>query len=372
MKTKNLFILVLLSGFIFSLFLSSDLTAFTKNQEQQPQKAKPVIIPNQIKAVFDEGMKTREPRLDIPFTVADHFYLPSPPQNHYTIFLFKVKNEDLGYSPLDLFGEGQEEKKKEKKEEEQSAFVSTPTRLQSNSYIFIQLNRLENGEPGEVVSEVYVPIKIELDGSSYEPEKEEIYSTGYPFPPGHFLASIAIASKNLEKIGTQYLELSLPDPAALTDKLETTPIFFYKNMQDMPSPETKATANKGFFTYSILKFEPNIESAFSSGDMMEIFFYIYGAQPEEGQNYNIEVTFEILKGEEREIRWNPAIYKVPLVHQPLPLVKKVLIKATTKDGQTTEKQERQEIEPGTYTLSITITDKVSGKTIVKTADFVMK
>jgi hypothetical protein len=372
MRIKNFFIPVLLSGIILSLFLSSDLTALKKNQEQQPQKIKRIIIPKQVKIVFEEGMKTQEPRLDIPFTVAEHIYLPSLQQNLHTIFLFKVKNADLGYSPIEQPGEEQEKKKEEGKEEGQPASVSVPARMQSSSSIFIQLNKLENGSPGELVSEVYVPIKIETDIGSYEPSKEEIYSTGYPFPPGHYLASIAIASKDLGKIGTQYLELSLPDAAAITDRLETTSLFFYKNMEEMSSAETMVTAHKGFFTYSFLKFEPNLEKAFPSGGTIEAFFFIYGAQPVEGQIFDIEINYEVLKGEDVEVTWTPQIYTTPLIQQSLPLEKSVLITTTTKDGQTTEKKEKHKIEPGSYTLSITITDKVSGKSIVKTADFVVK
>ncbi len=372
MRIKNYFIPVLLSGFTLSLFLSTDLTALKNNQGQQPQKTKPIIIPEKVKVVFEEGMKTQEPRLDIPFTIAEHIYLPSLSQNLHTIFLFKVKNEDLGYSPIEQPGEGQEKKKEEEKEEIQPASVSAPTRLLSSSSIFIQLNKLENGSPGALVSEVYVPVKIETDSSSYEPGKEEIFSTGYPFPPGHYLASIAIASKDLEKIGTQYLELTLPDAAAMTDRLETTSLFFYKNMEEMSSSETKVTVHKGFFTYSFLKFEPNIEGAYSSGDTMEVFFFIFGAQPEEGQNFNIEINYEVIKGEDVELRWAPQFYSTPLIQQPLPLEKTVKITSTTKDGQTTEKREKHKIEPGSYTLSMTITDKVSGKSIVKTADFVVK
>ncbi len=372
MRNKNLFISVLLSAFILSLFLSPGLSALKKNRGQQPQKTESIIIPKQVKVVFEEGMKTQEPRLDIPFTIAEHIYLPSLSQNLHTIFLFKVKNEDLGYSPIERPGEGQEKKKEGGKEEVQPASMSAPTRLLSSSSLFIQLNKLENGSPGELVSEVYIPIRIETDSGSYESDKEEIYSTGYPFPPGHYLASIAIVSKDLEKIGTQYLELSLPNAATITDRLETTPIFSYKNMEEMSSPDTIVTFNKGFFTYSILKFEPNLERAYSSGDTMEVFFYIYGAQPVEGQNFNIEISFEILKGEDVELSWAPQIYTAPLINQPLPLKKTVLITSTTKDGQTTEKKENRQIEPGSYTLSMTITDKVSGKSIVKTSDFVVK
>ena len=372
MRTKNCLIPVLLCGLTLSLFLSPDLAALKKARGQQPQKTKQNIIPKSVKSVFEEGMKTQTPRLDIPFAVAEHIYLPSAPPEFYTIFLLKVKNEDLDYSPIDLPGVKQEKKKAGEKEEKQPVSVGAPPRLKPSSSIFIQINKLENGSPGDVVREAHIPIEIEVDSNSFKPDEEEIYSTGYPFPPGHYLASIAIASKNLEKIGTQYLKLSLPDTAAITDRIETTSLFFYKKLEEMPAPETRVAVHKGFFTYSILKFEPNPEKTFSSGDRMEVFFFIYGAQPVEGQNYNIEINFEVLKGEEREIGWTPRIYQTPLINQPLPLEKTVMITSTTKDGQTTKKREKRPIEPGSYTLSITITDKVGGKSLVKTSGFVVK
>jgi hypothetical protein len=158
----------------------------------------------------------------------------------------------------------------------------------------------------------------------------------------------------------------------MTDKLETTSLFFYKNMEEMSSAETMVTAHKGFFTYSFLKFNPNLERAYSSGGMVEVFFFIFGAQPVEGQIFDIEINYEILKGEDVQLSWAPQIYTTPLIQQPLPLEKTVKTTSTSKDGQTTEKREKHKIEPGSYTLSMTITDKVSGKSIVKTADFVVK
>jgi hypothetical protein len=208
-----------------------------------------------------------------------------------------------------------------------------------------------------------VPANLQVDGSAYEPDKEELYSVGYPFLPGNYLVSIAITSQKLEKIGTQYFELSLPDQASLTE-LDATPLFFFKNMPDMPSPETRAITHKGYFTYSVLQFEPNLEGIFSPGQNLELFFYVFGAQPGEGVKYNLEVSFEVLKGEEKVIRWAPGTYQNPLISQPLPLEKTVLIKS-----ESGEKTEKRALEPGKYTLSLTITDKVSEKSVTKTINF---
>ncbi len=207
---------------------------------------------------------------------------------------------------------------------------------------------------------------LEVESSDYQPDKEEIYSAGYPIPPGNYLLAMAIASQKLEKIGTQYYEFSLLNAATLTDKVETTPLFFLKNFERMDAPETRPIAHKGFFTYSVLRLEPNVDAVFSPGDNLELLFYVFGAQPNQAGNFVIEVSYEVLKGEEKIIRYAPGNYEqpVPLIDQPLPLERRVLIKSETE-----EKEETRKIEPGTYILSMVVTDKTSGKSVAKTIDF---
>jgi len=332
---------------------------------------KPIIIPPQVKAVFEKGIQTREVRQDISFSIHKVLYFPvSVPQNLHTIFILKVKNSELGFAPLPVAAPAIPEKKKEgKKEEMLTAFETVSSKLQARSHIFIQINKLEASVPGEVAFEVYVPANMEVDSNDFEADKEEIYSVGYSLPGGNYLASIAIASQNLEKIGIQYYEFSIPDPTSFTDKIDTTPLFFFKTMPDLPAPETRPVIHKGYFTYSILQFEPNVAGTFSSRDYLEVFYYIFGAQPRADGKYTIEVNYEVLKGEEKAIRWTPEIYNVPqpLIIQPLPLVKTVLIKS-----ESGEKQVQKPLEPGKYTLSLAITDKVSGKSVTKTIDFEIK
>ncbi len=360
MKIKNLVIPVFLLGFIVSLFLATNLAALNKAQELQE---KPARIPTEVKSVFEEGIITREARLDIPFSITNHFYLPAR-ENMHSIFLFKVKNADLGFSPI-----APAPAPPEKKEEEEALPEAevVPTKLQCNSHVFLQVNRLEKNIPGELVSEIYIPLNFQAESSSYEPDKEELYTTAYPFPPGNYILSMAIASQNLEKIGTQYFEFSLPDPLSSLDGLDTTPVFFVKNIKRMASPETRVEVHKDFFAYSVLQIEVNIEKIFSPTDNFEVFFYIFGAQPSETGKYDIEVDFEVLKGEELAIHFKPGKYEIPLVPQPLHLKQTLMI--TSEEG---ERKETRNLEPGKYTLSLKISDKISGKSETKTIDFEVK
>jgi len=361
MKIRNLVIPVLLFGSILSLLLATNLAALNKAGKPQEE---PIRIPKEVKSVFEEGIITREARLDIPFTITNHLYLPAR-ENMHSIFFFKVKNADLGFSPITPAPAPPEKKEEEKEAPPETEIV--PTKLQCNSNIFLQVNRLEKNTPGEVVSEIYIPVNFQAESSSYEPNKEELYTTAYPFPPGNYILSMAIASLDLEKIGTQYFEFSLPDPLSSPDGLDTTPIFFVKNIKRMASPESRAEVHKDFFTYSVLQIEANVERIFSPTDNFEVFFYIFGAQPSETGKHDIEVGFEVLKGEELAIHFKPGKYEIPLVPQPLHLKQTLII--TSEEGERTE---TRNLEPGKYTLSLKISDKISGKSETKTIDFEVK
>jgi len=365
MKIKNLLIAVLSSGLILNLAFPPSSAAQEKEKEEKAQESEKTIIPEEVKSVFKEGIATRKEHLDIPFTIIKHLYLPAQ-QNLHSIFLFRVKNADLGFFPIAPTPESPEEKKE--KEEEKTPPPETespPIKLQANSNVFLQFNKLENNIPGELVKEVYMPLNLEVESSSYEPDRYELYTTGYPLPPGNYLMSMAITSKDLRKIGAQYFEFSLPDQASFIDRLETTPIFLVNNIKSMDSLETTSEVHKGFFTYSILQIEPNVENIFSFGEKFDVFYYIFGAQPGESGKYDIEADYEVLKGEQKVIQYGLATYEAPIVIQPIPLKKTVIIKSETEG----EKKEERDLEPGKYTFSINITDKISGNSISKKIDF---
>jgi hypothetical protein len=363
---KHFIVPVLILFFILH-FLSSPCLAFQK--KKQEEKPDVIIIPDKVKSFFEEGIKTREARLDIPFSFIWHTYLPSQQnfhcasqQNFHCVFYFKVKNADLGFFPI----MAEEEKPEKEKTEKPIPTEALPSRFRASGHVFLQFNRLENNTPKDVVREVYIPLKLEVEGESYQPDKEEIYSTGYPVPPGNYLLSMAIASLDLGKIGTQYFEFSIPNMAA-PEELMTTPIFFISAIKRIPSSQTTASIQKEFFIYSVLQITPKIENLFSIGDNLDLFFFIFGATPEEGGKFNIDVNFKITKGEEMIIRYLTAHYESPIVSQPLPLKKPVMIKS--EEG---ERREQHDLEAGTYTLHVDIEDKVTGSLLKKTVDFEVK
>jgi hypothetical protein len=352
MKAKPFFVTALISVFIMCTLSAT--YAFSLQEERMA-----VTIPPQVKAVFQAGMESRQPRGDIPFQITNLLYLPAGPQNLYAIFFFKAKNADLGYAPPSV-------KPQAETPQEQPA----EAKLVSHRYAFLQFNKLETATPGELVKEIYIPMQIEVDSASYNPEEEGIYTTGYPLPPGNYLLSMAITSQDpdFQTIGAQYFEFSIPDPFSFTEALETTPIFFARSLKQVAAAETVADIHKDYFAYSILQIEPNLERVFSPQNNLDIFFYIFGSQASAQGLTDIDIHFEVFQGEEVVINFAQQKYSSPLVSQELPMKKTVLVK-TTKGTETTETRERRDLEPGSYTLSIDIKDNTSGKTVKKTIDF---
>ena len=267
MKTKTYTCAILFVGLVLSFVFAPCLAA---QEDQEKKQAEAVYIPKEVKEVFQAGMDSREARLDIPFTVFKHLYLPAR-ENMHVIFFFKVKNSDLGFAPLTPAGGTPEGT-----EGEEAA-----PKLQSKAHCFLQFNQ----QDGDFEKEIYIPIQLQADGASYVAEEEGIYTTGYPLPSGKYLLSMAITSFELDKIGTPYIEFDIPNPVTLTDALETTPIFFVNQLNRMSSAEMKAEIHKDYFTYAVLQITPNLDGVFHQGDNLDIFFFIFGAQSNEANHF---------------------------------------------------------------------------------------
>jgi hypothetical protein len=349
MKLKAFFATALISGIILCAF--SALPSFSQEEQRTA-----VIIPPQVKTVFQEGMQSREARLDIPFQIIHTLYLPAA-HNLHAVIVFKAKNADLGFAPPAVVPQAEIQ-------EEQPA----PTNLVAQDYVFLQFNKFENEMVGELAKEVYIPMRIEEESASYDPEQEGTYTTGYPLPPGNYLLSMAVTSQDFQKIGTQYLEITLPDPLSFTETIDTTPIICAKDIKQVATPETTAEIHEDFFAYSILQIEPNIELTFAPQDNLDVFFFIFGTRADPQGQSDIDVHFEVYQGEELVINFANQKYTNPLVSQPLPMKKTVLVR-TTKGTETSETTEQRNLEAGSYTLSITIKDNISTKTVKKTIDF---
>ncbi|MBD3413578.1 MAG: hypothetical protein GF421_03985 [Candidatus Aminicenantes bacterium] len=357
MKARNFVIPILIMFVLLGALFTSELQA---KQEQEKQTG---TIPDEVKSVLEQGMESGEARMDIPFTITDHYYLPAS-QNVYFILLFDAKNADIGYTPV---GAPETEET-----QEQQAFVEkTQELLQCRFNVFLMFKQVD----GDFQKEVFIPAGFQVNKDTYDPEKIEMYSTGYILPAGKYQLAMGITQNNYQKIGTQYFEFELPDPAALKDEIKAAPAFFIDDTQKMEQPETKTYIHKGFFTYSILKIKPILKNTFNSGQTSEIFLYVMGGTPDPNtQRFDFSVNYQVLKeGEEQPlIRFAEGNYNSPIIIQPLKFERTVLVQKKKGDEVIEEKREKRDIEPGQYILRLDIKDNISGATATKDVEINIK
>ncbi|MGB7296169.1 MAG: hypothetical protein WBC70_11325 [Candidatus Aminicenantales bacterium] len=355
MNAKRIVVPVLCAAVIFSLSTGLS-SAAQKNKEQ-------VFIPKEVKADIQEDLASRQGRQDIPVSIFQTLYLPAR-ENFHAVFFMKIKNSDLGFAPA---AAAPTEATTVQGGPQDIITQEVPAELRAEFNVFLQFNRLDKNGVPEVFREAYVPTTLQVPAAGYEAEKEEVYSVGYPLPFGDYVIAVALTSLDLQKVGIAYHEISIPDPTQFSKTLDTTPIFFAKKIDEMPEVEPRIVFHKDFFTYAILKIVPNLDRVFSAGENLDIFFFIFGAQPNSAQQYEIEIDFEVKKGEEMQIQFSPQTYTTPMISQPLPMKQTVKIKKGEE-----ERIEQRDLPAGNYSLVITLLDKVSQNTVVKTVDFEVK
>ncbi len=349
---KKLIVPVILAGFVLGLAAAPGIAQQAQQPAPQKQQSARVTIPKEVKDALNAGLPTRQGRQDIPFTIFKSTYLPAQ-QAFYIILFAKMKNADLGFAPAPP---------------SQVADVAAApgNKLRATFHMFLDFHKMENGVPLPTAREVYVPVTMEQDAAGYDAAKEEWYSVGYTLLPGDYLVGVAVASQDLKKIGTQYYEFKLPDPKDFTKTLETTPIFCVKDIKNVGQVEQRTALHRGMFRYSVLELVPNFDHVFTATDSLDLFYTIIGAQTSPDGKNSIEVVYEVTKGEEPAIKFQPAM-EAPLVSRPLPLKQTVQIKSGDSIREDT-----RDLAPGAYTLHLKITDKISGNTCAKQYDFTIK
>jgi len=355
MRAKGIIVPFILLAIGISL-----ITGWSLAVQQKDKKQEKIFIPKEVSSLIMEGLASRQGRQDIPVNIFKTIFLPAK-ENFQAIFLMNIKNSALGFAPAAAPGT-------DAPKNGPAGGQEAGETLQAGFNVFLQFNRLSESGETSVFREVYVPATIQVPAAGFDPEKEDVYSVGYPLPFGHYLLALAVTSLDLKNVGIAYHEFTIPDPSQFSQSLDTTPVFFVKQMDQMEAVEQRTVFHKGLFTYSVLKVVPNLDNSFGLGENLDIFFYVFGAKPNSSQQYDIEINFEVKQGEQSAIKWSPQTYNSPLISQPLPMKQTVKI----KKGDEPERIEQRDLPAGSYTLVINVLDKTSQSSVVKTLDITVK
>ncbi len=324
--------------FIFSVVLlcALPLSASKAGQTDSRRAAgTPVYIAPQVAAVINANLQQRLNRNDIPLNYLRTLYLPAQQNQIYPIFIFKIKNADLNLA----------------------AALESPDILCAKFHVFTRLYRMENGVPGTVERERYIPFSVEENKANFQPEDAPFYSIAAEiYPAGSYLLALAVSTPDFAKISVSYHEVVLPDMTQLQNKLDTTPVFSITGLQQMAAPETRIIIHKNSFVYNTLVLFPSLNNEFKAGENLDLFYFILGAKPDDSNAFNLQITYRFLKDGKELRKLGPTTVKNFIISQPISLAYTEI----TKDAKGVE-TERKEIrlEPGDYSLEIDMVDMVS-------------
>ncbi len=300
------------------------------------QNTQTIQIAPQVAAAMDAGLPLKQGRGDIPMTYLKTLYLPAQQNQVYPVFLFQLKNGDLGFA----------------------AAADNPALLKSDHLVFTRVYRLTEGAAPQVVRERNIRMALEEAQPTFQAEALNYYSiAGDIFPAGNYLLALALSTPDYAKIAVAYVEFALPDLSQLQGQLATTPIFSVTSLQMLPAAETKLAVHKNSFVYNTLLLAPSITNEFKQGENLDLFYFILGGQPDTATNaLNLQITYRFKKEGKEVNKLTPQTVNNPIISQPIDFT----FTEVTKDakGKETERKERL-LEPGEYVLEIEMLDNVS-------------
>ena len=243
MNMKKTMIPVLVAGFVIGLLAPSPVRGAPASPAETGQAGRDAgpraahHHPERSQGRHAQNLAARQSRQDIPFAIAKTLNLPAR-DGAYIYFFLKMKNSDLGFA----------------------ANPQTPDKMRAVFDVFLQFYKIERPATAPLLREVYCPTTIEDAAATFDPNKEENLSVGYPLLPGTYLAALAVTSHDLKKIGLQYQEFVLPNPQTFTKELDTTPLVFVSDVQENKPVEVIPALHRNTFRYATWELTMNLDN----------------------------------------------------------------------------------------------------------------
>ncbi len=345
MNFKKIFTLSLVLILALALAVSFAEAGPQKKDQKKDQKAR-TVLPSDIKAMLEQGLASRQVKADLPFNFIGHYILPAK-GTYIAIFITNIKNADLEYAPVQSPSAGDV--------------------YQTEADIFFQIYQNNENAP-KLVAENKAFSQFTVPAAEYNPEGESYYYLGYPLPSGKYILAAALGNRKTKKLGTTYYEFEIPrfEDSYKSDQLLTSSVLVLKNYEQMDTPENYPNFHKDYFSWMILKVYPYTQYRFKPNEQPTLMFMIYGNNFDSNQKAQLEINFDIRKGDTKYVAFTPMTYESPFIEQPIPIPSSKQVKVTDDKG---ERIETQPLEAGGYELVINIKDKISNKSLEKRIPF---
>ena len=184
-------------------------------------------------------------------------------------------------------------------------------------------------------------------------EKSSVYWKSIPLRPGLYRLSLAMKDINSGNIGT--LELRMEVPAFKEDQLSTSSLILADQLEKVSTRRI----GLGPFVIGDSKVRPAVGSTFKKDQKLGVYLQVYNLKPDiSGRKPEATIHYSLLKNNQPVFETQENAADLPDASPSQVNIEKLLPLAS--------------LDPGKYTMKVTVTDAISKKTVAPSADFTIE
>jgi hypothetical protein len=184
-------------------------------------------------------------------------------------------------------------------------------------------------------------------------EKPSVYWKSIPLRPGLYRLSLAIKDVNSGNVGTMELRMEVPE--FKEDQLATSSLILADQLEKVSTRKI----GMGPFVIGDSKVRPAIGSVFKKDQKLGVYLQVYNLKPDiTGHKPAATIHYALLKNNQTVFETQENAADLPDASPSQVNIEKLLPLAS--------------LEPGKYTMKVTVTDTVSKKTIAPAAEFTVQ
>jgi len=184
-------------------------------------------------------------------------------------------------------------------------------------------------------------------------DKPSVYWKSLPLRSGVYRLSLAVKDVNSGNLGT--LELRLDVPQFREEQLATSSLILADLIEKVPSKNIGA----GPFVIGGTKVRPVVGDTFRRDQKLGIYMEVYNLKPDaSGRKPSATIQYSLLKNSQSVLELEEDASKLPEASPNQTIIEKTMPLAS--------------LEPGKYTMKVTVTDTLGKRTIAPAADFILQ
>jgi len=184
-------------------------------------------------------------------------------------------------------------------------------------------------------------------------KKPSVYWKSIPLRPGLYRLSLALKDIHSGNVGT--LEFRMEVPRFEEDQLATSSLIVADLIEKVPTRRI----GLGQFVIGDTKVRPAVEESFARDQKLGIYMQVYNLKPTPNGNKPAgKIHYALLKGNQPVLEFEENTETIPDASPSQVVVEKMMPLAS--------------LEPGRYTLKITVTDLVTQKSVSPSTEFVVR